>query len=477
MSDFERGVMHAIDQLRARLCVLERTVLSAPIDHGQLEGLADDDHPQYHNDARGDARYLKLTGDTVSGDLTVTGGINGGTAAWAAGGQIKLAGHSLSNGPVLDAAVTGTGNWQRAVRVVNSNLGTGNKLLFSLGKVDGSTCNIAEIYYHHQGDGSDSNRLSMGFYGRNELLNIHGLGVVSVGRYNQVQATWYDTLVVAQRPVGDSTASIRLCPSQNSGRGWKIDVWDNDSSHFFLIYDQASGAQRYKINGSIAMHEMYGATGPTVATFGELGQQGVSILNWYPTVAFNSYHNGSGFYSKAAGYGGLIDVDQSNGSIRLITMGYVSGSQQAQTPTVRFTCYQSGQTAFRMPSTGGNVYTDWPGGWTGGIATYDICCTSIYYSGLSQRSNPEMKTDVTDFTPPETATARVGALRPIQFTWTDTAKRAIGLDIASVPADLCEYDETGKRVGYDLTGLVIHLVKAVQEIDGRMLALEERIGQ
>jgi hypothetical protein len=27
------------------------------LDHGALNGLADDDHPQYHNDARGDARY------------------------------------------------------------------------------------------------------------------------------------------------------------------------------------------------------------------------------------------------------------------------------------------------------------------------------------------------------------------------------------------------------------------------------------
>lgn len=29
-------------------------------DHGFLTGLADDDHSQYHNDTRGDARYLKL---------------------------------------------------------------------------------------------------------------------------------------------------------------------------------------------------------------------------------------------------------------------------------------------------------------------------------------------------------------------------------------------------------------------------------
>lgn len=29
-------------------------------DHGLLTGLADDDHTQYHNDARGDARYERL---------------------------------------------------------------------------------------------------------------------------------------------------------------------------------------------------------------------------------------------------------------------------------------------------------------------------------------------------------------------------------------------------------------------------------
>lgn len=36
-------------------------------DHGALTGLADDDHSQYHNDARGDARYrADESGDTGS---------------------------------------------------------------------------------------------------------------------------------------------------------------------------------------------------------------------------------------------------------------------------------------------------------------------------------------------------------------------------------------------------------------------------
>lgn len=33
---------------------------SVVTDHGALTGLADDDHTQYHNDTRGDARYIRL---------------------------------------------------------------------------------------------------------------------------------------------------------------------------------------------------------------------------------------------------------------------------------------------------------------------------------------------------------------------------------------------------------------------------------
>ena len=35
-------------------------------DHGALTGLGDDDHPQYHNDARGDARYQPLDSDLTA---------------------------------------------------------------------------------------------------------------------------------------------------------------------------------------------------------------------------------------------------------------------------------------------------------------------------------------------------------------------------------------------------------------------------
>ena len=58
-------------------------------DHGLLTGLADDDHGQYHTDARGDARYVPLArtvgagsgltgGGALSGDITLTVGAGAG---------------------------------------------------------------------------------------------------------------------------------------------------------------------------------------------------------------------------------------------------------------------------------------------------------------------------------------------------------------------------------------------------------------
>ncbi len=132
-----------------------------------------------------------------------------------------------------------------------------------------------------------------------------------------------------------------------------------------------------------------------------------------------------------------------------------------------------GQTHFWMPATNANIYTDWPANWAGGIATWDICCSGVYYTVLTQRSNPELKRNVSDFTPSDTI-QRVKQLRPISFEWEGTSKTAIGLDVNTLPEELCEHDNDGKRIGYDLTGLVVHLVNAVQELSTRLEMLERR---
>ena len=45
--------------------------LAAIMSHSALAGLSADDHPQYHNDTRGDLRYAQLTGATFTGPILV----------------------------------------------------------------------------------------------------------------------------------------------------------------------------------------------------------------------------------------------------------------------------------------------------------------------------------------------------------------------------------------------------------------------
>lgn len=60
-----------ITTAQAEIDALEGVV--AALQHDELGGLSDDDHPQYHNDARGDLRYQPLDADlTAIAALTTT---------------------------------------------------------------------------------------------------------------------------------------------------------------------------------------------------------------------------------------------------------------------------------------------------------------------------------------------------------------------------------------------------------------------
>lgn len=54
LSDYLKSLIKSLSQMWDNIARAVNTVI---FDHGSLEGLADDDHAQYHTDARGDARY------------------------------------------------------------------------------------------------------------------------------------------------------------------------------------------------------------------------------------------------------------------------------------------------------------------------------------------------------------------------------------------------------------------------------------
>lgn len=82
-------------------------------DHGALTGLADDDHPQYHNNTRGDARYALLGhGHAISdvsglqsaldGKQPIAAVLTNTTAAFTAAQETKLAG--IAAGATVNAS-------------------------------------------------------------------------------------------------------------------------------------------------------------------------------------------------------------------------------------------------------------------------------------------------------------------------------------------------------------------------------------
>jgi carbon monoxide dehydrogenase subunit G len=75
-------------------------------DHGNLSGLTDDDHSQYHNDARGDARYLPISNPECTGNMVVGGSLSVGEPDGGIG-QLILQGDSVTSGNYLTISYPG----------------------------------------------------------------------------------------------------------------------------------------------------------------------------------------------------------------------------------------------------------------------------------------------------------------------------------------------------------------------------------
>lgn len=86
-------------------------------DHGLLTGLGDDDHAQYLTSPRGDARYLQLSGGTLSGALTLPGeGLapNNAVTKTQLDEKAPLASPALTGTPTAPTATAGTNTTQVA---------------------------------------------------------------------------------------------------------------------------------------------------------------------------------------------------------------------------------------------------------------------------------------------------------------------------------------------------------------------------
>lgn len=115
----------------------------------------------------------------------------------------------------------------------------------------------------------------------------------------------------------------------------------------------------------------------------------------------------------------------------------------------------------------GSHLTDWPGGWGGGLATFDICCASIRLSGTSTRSDRRYKEHIKDI---ESCLSDVIKLNPVTFNWKKEVKfynpdlqyGFIAQDVEEIFPELIQDDETGYK-SVNTNAFVPMLVKCIQE--------------
>ena len=82
---------------------------------------------------------------------------------------------------------------------------------------------------------------------------------------------------------------------------------------------------------------------------------------------------------------------------------------------------RTGQTRVAIPYYAGAYQNDWPSGWGGGLATYDITASGIYYNVLVQRSDKRLKNRINEIG--NEVIERYLKLRPINYFWNQDKPR------------------------------------------------------
>ena len=96
------------------------------------------------------------------------------------GSRLSVNGANSGSVPLVDLTATGTGGFQRGVRLLNSGMAASDSIMFAAGQSD-SAINMGQFYFTYAGAGSTSNRISLGLHSVDDVLNVVGTSRVGIG--------------------------------------------------------------------------------------------------------------------------------------------------------------------------------------------------------------------------------------------------------------------------------------------------------
>ena len=112
------------------------------------------------------------------------------------------------------------------------------------------------------------------------------------------------------------------------------------------------------------------------------------------------------------------------------TWNFVTGTASNNAVIVN----RTGNSRVVIPSSAGGYTNDWPSGWGGGLATYDISASGIYYNVLVQRSDRRLKNTINEFD--NDVIERYLKLRPISYYWNQDKPRDTNLQYGLIAQEV-----------------------------------------
>lgn len=325
---------------------------------------------------------------------------------------------------------------------------------------------IGLLVYNTATAGSSPNNVNPGFYYYNgsawvrltvpsdNALNVTGIVAVANGGTGVTASTGSGNTVLSNSPSletptiysgnGQYPASINILPSTHASSR-RASVWVGDwgvlqdlngvGTKNFSITQNLSGTYptRFLINtdGKIGL----GSTSPTTALHiengnsigtGDPGNNSVPSIYVYNNnntsstansiVAIRSGGTGGGkpYLSMDASSFAGYSIGMNNPTDQLIIntdWNFNTGNATKNAVIIN----ETGQSRVIIPYSAGGYANDWPSGWGGGLATYDITCSGIYYQNLTARSDKRLKNSI--YSLEEAMVKKYLGLRPVSYFW------------------------------------------------------------
>ena len=193
------------------------------------------------------------------------------TMALSSAGRLSLSGSNSGSDPLVNLTATGTGTFQRGVRLLNSGMNAGDHIMMAVGQAD-SARNMGQFYFQYNGAGSTSNRISMGLHSVDDVFNIWGNGNVEIGGTSnggykldvvgQIRSTAASALVVSMSSNAANDAIIAA--RWTSGTGMEMRYHPNSAVGYIQNTYEATSGQEF---GDIHIRQNVGGTMTTRMLF------------------------------------------------------------------------------------------------------------------------------------------------------------------------------------------------------------------